>query len=439
MKKSLMLSSLLLIVSLMILIGCTADKKPTTPAANPNAVSTIMAVDCSNLDPWDGGTAYQKGDQVVHNDHKWIAKKNNTNIEPGTNNAYWRDLGVCDGGVEPPPPPPECDPSPIQIYGVWHAGDHYCDWALPVDMGQFDNDNRWLIDRGDGRPSVNLVVLSFLQPLQVLNMAEGNPESGVPVGMRDRYNGVVSYFKNAGIRVMMSIGGVTYTDYWTQALGTNATQLGLNAAAIASFFGVGIEIDYEENTSPDLVGLQAFIDAYRSVHPYDATGANHAARLTIDLAAGGRYLIALNRHATENWLNNDNPVLDYANAMVARDSGDPADWQEHVDGKPQYAPPIPPKAPNRFTGGLYLKGNLDNCDNFYSSEQYAHADYVQSVQPNGAGTTCGMLGYMFWAAGTPSARKNYVSTYPPNSCEGGMGVAATTFDIPIPMPPLRQE
>jgi hypothetical protein len=27
---------------------------------------------------------------------------------------------------------------------------------------------------------------------------------------------------------------------------------------------------------------------------------------------------------------------------------------------------------------------------------------------------------------------------PPNSCEGGVGVGATTFGIPIPMPPLRQ-
>jgi hypothetical protein len=45
---------------------------------------------------------------------------------------------------------------------------------------------------------------------------------------------------------------------------------------------------------------------------------------------------------------------------------------------------------------------------------------------------------MFWAAEFPSARKNYVGTVPPNTCEGGMGVASSEFDIPIPMPPLRQ-
>jgi hypothetical protein len=50
-----------------------------------------------------------------------------------------------------------------------------------------------------------------------------------------------------------------------------------------------------------------------------------------------------------------------------------------------------------------------------------------------------MLGYMFWAAEIPSARKNYVPTMPPNSCEGGMGEAATVFELPNPMEELRQE
>jgi len=56
---------------------------------------------------------------------------------------------------------------------------------------------------------------------------------------------------------------------------------------------VGIEIDYENSSSPNITGLQAFINAYRSQLPYDATGANPAARLTIDLAAGDRYLIGV--------------------------------------------------------------------------------------------------------------------------------------------------
>ena len=303
-------------------------------------------------------------------------------------------------------------------------------------MGEFDQANRWLIDRGDGTPSVNLVVLSFLQPMEVLNKTtNATTVDGVPIGMTQA---VVNYFKNANIRVMMSIGGVTYTDYWDEALATDPTQLGYNARDIAKQFGVGIEIDYEQNTNPNVDGLQAFITAYRTDNPYDPTGLNHAARLTIDLAAGGRYLQDLNRHATIYWLDNDNPVLDYANAMVHRSSGTPAHWQEHVDGKPTYNPVIPPKAPNKFTGGLYLKGNMANCTDFDSSEQKEHAEYVQTVAPNGEGATAGMLGYMFWAAEYPSARKNYTATVPPNTCENGIGVAATVFEIPIPMVPLRQ-
>jgi hypothetical protein len=245
---------------------------------------------------------------------------------------------------------------------------------------------------------------------------------------------------------MLSIGGITYTDDWDAALVANASQLGLNAAKVASDLGVGIEIDYENSSNPNLDALQVFIDAYRSVHPYDATGATPAARLTIDLGAGDRWLIALNRYATANWLNPDNPVLDYANAMVSGTaSGTPTDWQEHVDGKPQYAPPVPPLAPAKFTGGLYLKGSMANCKDYASSEQKKHANYVQTVAPKVTvadpltnSATPGMLGYMFWAAEYPSARKGYTATVPPNSCEGGMGVAAKTFNIPIPMPALRQ-
>ena len=49
--------------------------------------------------------------------------------------------------------------------------------------------------------------------------------------------------------------------------------------------------------------------------------------------------------------------------------------------------------------------------------------------------TPGMLGYMFWAAECSGTRS--VCTTPPNTCEGGVGVGATTLDVPIPMPSLR--
>jgi hypothetical protein len=334
------------------------------------------------------------------------------------------------------------DTTPVNVYGAWHCGDDYCTWGKVRSITEFDSKNHWLIDRGDGGPSVNVVVLSFVNPMKLLTLSSDvNPLGGVPVGMtRD----IVNYFKDEDVRVMLSIGGITYTDAWDQALATNATGLGLAAARAASALGVGIEIDYEQNSSPNLSGLQSFIDAYRSAHLYDASGVNEAARLTIDLAAGDRWLIALTQKATKDWLTTTNPVLDYANAMVpARQPRSVAEatsnWQEHIDGKPKYAPPIPSLAPAKFTGGLYVALGakpLPECISFATSLQRSTLPYVQTAAPKGAGTTPGMLGYMFWAAEKPSTRG--IGTVPPNTCEGGVGVGANLMSIPVPMPALRQ-
>src|SRR4051812_9718090 len=65
--------------------------------------------------------------------------------------------------------------SPVQVYGAWHCGNDACTWATVRNMTDFDTDNHWLIDRGDGHPSVNLAVLSFVNPLKLLN---GTTDSG---------------------------------------------------------------------------------------------------------------------------------------------------------------------------------------------------------------------------------------------------------------------
>lgn len=330
--------------------------------------------------------------------------------------------------------------APVQIYGAWHCSDDYCTWGAVRNMTQFDRANHWLIDRGDGRPSVNLVVLSFVHPLKLLNgTTDATTLNGVPRGMT---TAVVNYFRSRGIRVMLSIGGITYTDAWNQALAQNAARLGARASALARSLGVGIEIDYEENTNANLAGLQRFIDAYRARIPYDASGADPAARLTIDLAAGDRWLISIARKATADWLTTTNPVLDYANAMVpARQpsaSKAIANWQEHVDGKAQYSPPIPPLAPAKFTGSVFVaegRSVRPECVNDAASLQSATTPFVRSVAPR-VGTTPGMLGYMFWAAERPAVRG--IGTVPPNTCEGGVGAGATRLQVPVPMPPLRQ-
>src|SRR6185436_4815818 len=296
---------------------------------------------------------------------------------------------VASVAAKPPTATPAGGPTPlpanqISVYGTWHCGNHYCDWSLVRNTapgGEFDVANHWIIDRGDGsgKPSVNLVILAFLEPLKLLNKTTDTAFlNGVPRGIDAN---VVNYFKSKGIRVILSMGGITYTDEWEAALGANATQLGINAADVATQFGVGIEIDYERSTDPFIPQLQAFITAYRARHPYDASGNDPTARLTIDLGVGNRWLTTLSRHATINWLDPDNPVLDYANAMVPG-TGQPStdQWQEHITGMPQYNPPVPPKAPAKVAGSLWLTSGsnpIPECTNFASSKQKAYESYVE--------------------------------------------------------------
>src|SRR5215471_3051971 len=90
--------------------------------------------------------------------------------------------------------------TPIQVYGAWHAGNDYCIWGSVRTIQEFDSKNHWLIDRGDGTslPSVNVVVLSFVHPLKLLNQTtDATTLNGVPRGMTQD---IVDYFKNKGVR-----------------------------------------------------------------------------------------------------------------------------------------------------------------------------------------------------------------------------------------------
>lgn len=324
----------------------------------------------------------------------------------------------------------------FEVYGAWHCSNDGCTWRTVRDMTDFDKRNHWMIDRGDGSglPSVNLVVLSFVQPMKLLTLAnDSQTVNGIPIGMNAA---IVNYFTSHNVRVMLSVGGSTYTTFWDQALASNATQLGLNTANAAKAMGVGIEIDYENDQSPNLAGLQDFITAYRSVLPYDPTGANPAARLTIDLAAGDRFLVPLCRKATSDWLNSANPLLDYANATVP--NGQPvasdaeANWREHVIGRTNVNPPIVPLAPARVTVAVRLvigSTPQPECNDFSTSLQNSTGTFLQTIAPAGAGISPGMLGYMFWGAEAQA----------PATCEAGAGVGARNYNVRIPMPPLRQQ
>jgi hypothetical protein len=277
-----------------------------------------------------------------------------------------------------------------------------------------------------------------VNPVKLMDLTtDSTNANGIPIGMTPA---VVNYFQSKGVRVMMSIGGFSFTKDWDKALSANPRQLGLNAANAAKQFNVGMEIDYERSSNPNLTGLEEFVTAYRSVLPYDATGNNFAARLTIDLGNGDTFLTALDSFATTNWLNPANPVLDYANALVASQKTSvvalETGWQQHVDG---VAGSVPPIAPAKLTASLWLVGNspIPNCTNFAASDQNAAASFVETIPPHGIGTTPGMLGYMFWGGGCQG--NGTVCTFPPNTCQGGLGAGAKALNLPIPMPALRQQ
>ena len=212
---------------------------------------------------------------------------------------------------------------------------------------------------------------------------------------------VVNYFESKGVRVMMSIGGISYTKDWTRkALGTNPTQLGINAANAAKQFNVGMEIDYEKSSNPDLVDLQKFVTAYRSVLSYDASGANQAARLH-DRFGRRRYVPDCSGELRDYQLAEDHDIgagLCECHGKFARTSITSSEgfWQQHIDG---LSGSVPPLAPAKLAGSVWVVGNniVPNCNNYPTSDQELAANFVETIAPAGAGTTSGMLGYMFWA------------------------------------------
>lgn len=61
---------------------------------------------------------------------------------------------------------------------------------------------------------------------------------------------------------MFSIGGASFASNWDQALQQDAVGLAKNAAAIAQKYGVGIEIDYEQDSSASMGLLTTFVEVY---------------------------------------------------------------------------------------------------------------------------------------------------------------------------------
>ena len=133
--------------------------------------------------------------------------------------------------------------TPISIYGAWHCGNDFCTWSTVRNMTDFDTKNRWLINRGNGQPSVNLVVLSFVHPMRLLNKTtDAQTSQGIPIGMNQA---VVDYFKTRvwGSRCQLADN---YTDGGTRR-SHQPNSVWMNVPR-GQRLGVDIELDYEENT-----------------------------------------------------------------------------------------------------------------------------------------------------------------------------------------------
>ena len=241
---------------------------------------------------------------------------------------------------------------------------------------------------------------------------------------------------------MLSIGGITYTDAWNQALAANADPCSASdAAALATQLGVGIEIDYEQNTQPQ---PRRAAGVHRRL-PLGASLRRHrrqprGARLTIDLAAGDRWLIDIGRKATADWLRTDAPGArlrqrDGPGRQPSASTARSPTGRSTSTASRSTARPIPPLAPGQVhRRALHRRGQpacAPECTNFAASLQKATGDLRadggaqrRRHDARACSATC---------SGRPSGPPPAASARtPPNTCEGGIGVGRNDLRHPHP-------
>ena len=300
-------------------------------------------------------------------------------------------------GPTPPPPGPGPSGGGPKVAMAW-ISDQFANFDVAWDMSgvnQFKSCHNWLKDSG-----INVVSLAFLKPTEILTpstcAASICTDKGVRVGMP----GAIDYFKGEGMDlVFLSIGGATYTSFWEEVLADNATagDFATKVAAIAQFYQVGIEIDYEQSSSPNLAGLEHFVKTYRRIIPFTDVDWTPESFLTLDFGQGAQFMgpianwvVSVTFHSydvsstvfqliaydvcsffqAKNAFNPDpaKRLLNWANAMVAgsRESRvtDLIDrWNQHVNGYSTLQ--THPIAPAYLVGSLWSSGRSvqDSCVN----------------------------------------------------------------------------
>jgi len=258
------------------------------------------------------------------------------------------------------------------VYAIWHCGSD-CAWTSKPDLSS----SAWILNRGDGKHTTDLVILSFMDPIALVNgQNTGGYTNGVPNGMIQSY----TYFTSQGIRVIFSIGGAAWSSRFVSALNQNAAQFAKNAAAAALKYNVGMEIDVEVDSNSYSSQLTTFVNTYRTVIPYDSSpnAASHTL-LNIDVGAGTGYLGTLASLA-RGWVASNH--INWVNAMVSDSpwtniNSATAAWQQHLSaGLPA----------NRLVVSHYGSNTCNNYNGVLS-------DTVSWVKSKG------VRGISFWAAG----------------------------------------
>ncbi|KAL3783387.1 hypothetical protein ACHAW5_004884 [Stephanodiscus triporus] len=373
--------------------------------------------------------------------------------------------GPTTPGPSPLPPGPGPSGGGPKVAMAW-ISDQFANFDVAWNMSgvnQFKSCHNWLKNSG-----INVVSLAFLKPTEILDpsiCASGIcTDKGVRIGMP----GAIEYFKGEGMNlVFLSIGGVSYTSFWEEVLVNNATagDFATKVAAIAQFYQVGIEIDYEESASPNLAGLEHFVKTYRSIIPYNDTYWTPASFLTLDFGQGAQFMGPTANWVAKNAFNTDpaKRLLNWANAMVAGSSESRVTdlinrWNQHVNGYSTLQ--THPIAPAYLVGSLWSSGRSvqDSCVNPNSPTllDVRLVDYIKNVKPCVAPKvgckaylpapttqyTDGLLGYAFWMCGNIGPRQVntcpidttieiYGTSYPGNGdCTPGFRAANATYNIP---------
>lgn len=263
---------------------------------------------------------------------------------------------------------------PNTILGVWHCGNDECAWLSTPPL----EDSDWILDRGDGNPTVNLVTLTFVNP-QIMQ---------VTVAMSK----FIRHFQYAGLDVMLSLGGPWINPGVWEFLLKNPVAFADNVTKIALSFNVGMEIDYR---GKNVHAFAAFVREYRKKIPYNEDNAN---RLTmrigneaLDLANAS---ISWANEGLINWVSADAPPHPYPSTDAAKNM-----WNDLLSGGPH----LPSISPNKLICAMWLQ-NSNNCENRDETFFGQVMGWLQDRHVRGS---------FFWASGKEAISSSYI-----DQCDG---------------------